>query len=675
MVSFRRSLAGLFMALFLTGGLWPAAHAQTPYEDDSYASVPSTAEDPPGRVGRVSLLSGTVSWREAEEAEWTPAVLNYPVTNGNAFWAEPGARAELRIGGDSLRLDGGTEVDIEQLDDLVTRVTVPQGIINLHVETRDPNEVYQVVTPRGTVSLVASGTYRIDAGTETTPTAVAVLRGSARFADGHAVTITRGETVFTSGNEGAVSYAVQKTVPNEFDNWSLARDNYEEPREEAKYVSPEMTGYEDLGTYGQWQTVPEYGNVWYPTAVPVGWAPYRYGHWAWILPWGWTWIDDAPWGFAPFHFGRWFFLHDRWAWWPGERHHRPVFAPALVAFVGGHDHRFGVGLGGPAIGWVPLAPHEAFRPYFHASSRFERDVNINTVRNGNVARVTAQNVGHANYANRNFATIVPQDDFTGGHHAGRAALHVPAENLAAAPVATSAAMPVIRGRAAEVRGAVPTPVPAAMQRFEGRPGKQFLPERERIITPSLTGATVASPVREAAAPSQPRTNLITGTSLQTTPAPHRVERRETVVPQAAQPVVEPREVTVPQPHRVERREVVTPQQQRQQIIERSSDSSAQAPAEREQQVRPTPREIAVPHPEQSRVLTPSREGWVRQPPAVAAPRTQPAPAAAPSAQPAPAPAERAAPAPEEKKRGGNQNDQRDQRNDQGNDRRGGRGGR
>ena len=57
--------------------------------------------------------------------------------------------------------------------------------------------------------------------------------------------------------------------------------------------------------------IPEYGTVWFPHVTIVGWAPYRYGHWAWISPWGWTWVDDAPWGFAPFHYGRWVFVARR----------------------------------------------------------------------------------------------------------------------------------------------------------------------------------------------------------------------------------------------------------------------------------------------------------------------------------------------------------------------------
>ena len=54
------------------------------------------------------------------------------------------------------------------------------------------------------------------------------------------------------------------------------------------------------------------------SVVAAGWAPYRYGRWAWVRPWGWTWVDDAPWGFAPFHYGRWVCGRgERWCWAPG----------------------------------------------------------------------------------------------------------------------------------------------------------------------------------------------------------------------------------------------------------------------------------------------------------------------------------------------------------------------
>src|SRR5438046_943808 len=139
-----------------------------------------------------------------------------------------------------------------------------------------------------------------------------------------------------------------------FAGWAQSRDRGEERSASTRYVSPEMTGYEDLDRYGRWETAPDYGPLWAPVTVAPDWAPYRYGHWGWVNPWGWTWVDDAPWGFAPFHYGRWAFVQSRWCWVPGPREERAVYAPALVAFVGGRD--FSVGVASGAIGWVPLAP-------------------------------------------------------------------------------------------------------------------------------------------------------------------------------------------------------------------------------------------------------------------------------------------------------------------------------
>jgi hypothetical protein len=129
-----------------------------------------------------------------------------------------------------------------------------------------------------------------------------------------------------------------------------------------------MTGSDDLDRYGEWDRHPEYGPVWYPATVVVGWAPYRYGHWAFIRPWGWTWVDDAPWGFAPFHYGRWINYGGRWGWCPGTYVARPVYAPALVGWFSGSHVSVGISIGGPAVGWVPLAPREIYRPGYRASA-------------------------------------------------------------------------------------------------------------------------------------------------------------------------------------------------------------------------------------------------------------------------------------------------------------------
>ena len=122
---------------------------------------------------------------------------------------------------------------------------------------------------------------------------------------------------------------------DDFERWFLRRaERFGSTN--SRYMDRRLSYWsDDLDSYGSWSVQPEYGNVWFPRTVAAGWVPYRDGHWAWIDPWGWTWVDDAPWGFAPFHYGRWAYFDRGWGWVPGPRTVRPVYAPALVAFVGG----------------------------------------------------------------------------------------------------------------------------------------------------------------------------------------------------------------------------------------------------------------------------------------------------------------------------------------------------
>jgi len=162
-------------------------------------------------------------------------------------------------------------------------------------------------------------------------------------------------------------------------------------------MSRDMTGYTDLDGYGNWQSDPDYGSVWYPP-VDAAWAPYSQGCWIWVAPWGWTWVDNAPWGFVPFHYGRWVHVRLGWAWSPGQLTVRPVFAPALVAWGTGPDFR---------ITWVALGYNELYRPSRPVSSAYLRRVNVsNTYINSTVTMSYGTLASAPHYANQSIGGAV-----------------------------------------------------------------------------------------------------------------------------------------------------------------------------------------------------------------------------------------------------------------------------
>lgn len=402
--------------------------------------------DPAGRVGRLSYVEGTVSLHALDEDHWSLASLNYPVTSGNAFWTEPGARSEIQVGAAEIRMDESTELDVTRLDDSATQLTVPQGIINIHLRSVPPNGV-QVMTPNGQINLRNRGSYHIDAGhpDENNPspeTTITVLEGDAKAVRPRFTRdVMEGETAILTSNPPY--FTLTQGDATSFDDWAVLREEHERTQQTTRYISPQVTGYQDLDEYGEWDQAPNYGAVWYPSAVPVEWAPYRYGHWTFIQPWGWTWVDDAPWGFTPFHYGRWAQIDGRWAWCPGRMVvERPVYAPALVAFVGHSGWSFSISTSEsrPTVGWVPLAPFEVFHPYYPASVTYVRNVNITNINKTVINNITTINNTAAApavvsaYANHAAATVIPSSAFTQKASVHQERIKVSPAQLAQAPI-------------------------------------------------------------------------------------------------------------------------------------------------------------------------------------------------------------------------------------------------
>jgi hypothetical protein len=321
------------------------------------------ADEPPLIAGRLAAVEGEVRiWRAEEDGggQWDIAQLNDVVTVGTGIAVDNG-RAEVRVGPHAFRLGVGSVGGFEALDFQAKHFTLERGVLNVRLAPAQQGESIALQVAAVRIDLAAPGHYRIDA-VDGAPLGVTVFEGQAQARHGTSnVSVFPGQTL--SMTQSSVRFSAAGATA--LDEWAAARDLRYQQLAAARYVSPYMTGYEELDAHGDWIGDATYGTVWVPRAVPVGWAPYRDGRWRWVAPWGWTWVDAAPWGYAPFHYGRWVVIGGRWCWWPGRVVARPVWAPALVGFVGG----------GPAIGWYPLAPWHPYRPHYRSNPTYVTVIN------------------------------------------------------------------------------------------------------------------------------------------------------------------------------------------------------------------------------------------------------------------------------------------------------------
>ena len=400
-------------------------------------------QDPPTRVARLNYSSGSVSFQPGGEGEWVAAVPNRPLTTGDNLWADKDSRAELHVGSTGIRMDSETSVSFLDLDDHTLQLRLSLGAIELRVRHLDDGDLLEVDTPNLAFTIQRSGEYRIDVNGDGNQTITTVWQGRGEATGGgYSYNVVAGQRATFAGTDELDHEIGQIPQRDDFDEWCADRDRNEDSAEASNYVSPEMTGSEDLDDYGRWHYVAGYGPVWTPTRVAADWAPYRYGHWVWIAPWGWTWVEEEPWGFAPFHYGRWAYVESGWCWVPGPVVVRPVYAPALVAFVGGEGFHLSVGVG-EGVAWFPLGPGEVYVPPYRVSRVYVNNVNITNTR-VNVTQVTnvyndytVRNVNRTVYMNqRNPAavTAVSRDAFVNARPVNRNLASVNAREFTQAPV-------------------------------------------------------------------------------------------------------------------------------------------------------------------------------------------------------------------------------------------------
>jgi hypothetical protein len=471
-------------------------------------------DDPPSRVARLAYTSGNVSFNPAGTDDWVAAVVNRPMTTGDKLWSDDGSHAELHLDSAVIRLSDHTGFSFLNLNDEITQLRVTEGTLYLRVRRLGDDETFEVDTPNLAFSILRPGRYRINVNEAGDATMVTVRDGQGEVTGaGSAYAVhAREEGVFSGTDQLDADIERIRANGDDFDEWCSERDLRDDHSVSSRYVSDDVVGYEDLDEYGGWRTVPEYGNVWFPHTVVVGWAPYRYGHWVWIAPWGWTWVDDEPWGFAPFHYGRWVAVGGVWGWVPVPprpavvtvAYVRPVYAPALVAWVGGAHWGVGVAVGGaPAAGvaWFPLGPRDVYCPSYHVSQTYVTNVNVSNTTIINRTQVTnvynnvyvnkTVNVTNVTYQNQtapNAVTAVSHQAFVSAQPVHNNMIRVGQKEVTSAPVApiAPAVAPEQRsvlGAGAAARVRPPAPIlsrPVVAKMAPPPPPVSFVKQQEMV---------------------------------------------------------------------------------------------------------------------------------------------------------------------------------------------------
>src|ERR1700680_3961847 len=147
-------------------------------------SLGMAQNDPPGRIGRISYLSGTVTYRPGDVEDWIPAEPNRPLTTGDRVWVDEGGRAELNIGTAALRLNSRTAFEFLNLDDSNAQIRLTEGSLHVRVRSLGDQETFEVDTPNLAFSLLRTGDYRIDVNPDNATTTVTVRGGEGEVTGG-----------------------------------------------------------------------------------------------------------------------------------------------------------------------------------------------------------------------------------------------------------------------------------------------------------------------------------------------------------------------------------------------------------------------------------------------------------------------------------------------------------
>ncbi len=326
------------------------------------AAAPAAA-DGDESYGYFRALDGSATLIQAGSGTRTPAEINQPVMAGDRILVSESSRIEIVLPDRNLlRLDGGTEVTLEQLaaspdrDDPTTVLRLHDGNLLLTVLADSlGDQLPRIDTANASVYPQDYGTYRITSS-QGTWTEVTVRRGKAEVvADRRSETVRADETATVDGERSASIEVDSAASYDSLERWADHLQN------EARYASANDDYLDDslryqaapLARYGAWISIS--GRSYWRPRVDAGWRPYWQGRWTYT-PAGLTWVSYEPWGWVPYHYGSWDYLPSYgWVWQAGY-----TWSPAWVYWYWGPSY----------VGWCPTGYYTSYYRHDYSYFRF-----------------------------------------------------------------------------------------------------------------------------------------------------------------------------------------------------------------------------------------------------------------------------------------------------------------
>jgi len=542
------------------------------------ASTPSQAQnDPPPMAARLAHLDGNVSIQPNGVDDWGQASSDMPVGSGDRVYTDQSGRGELQAATVRAYFSANSDLTLVNLNDQGVELGLAQGTAVISGDGFPQGQSLFISTPNGGVTIGGRASFRLDVYPDQQSTVITNYQGDPLELNGagsFALTLGPQQSIQLSGTNPVYSQPLEIAPYDEFAHWAGGIETHRFNSPSARYVNPEMVGYDELDGNGDWQPQSDYGPIWYPR-VEAGWAPYHNGHWVNRPYYGWTWVADEPWGAAPFHYGRWVVVQGRWGWIPGPREIRPIWSPAQVVFAGG------VQVGGVGVSvWFPLGPGEAYRPWYPCSPQYINQINITNIHESRIVHVqntyvNVTNITNVTYVNRTVGvTAMRQSDFAAGHSAKAVAVKIDPQQIAhiqpsrpeappparpmilhpvAKPAAALQARPVLINHQGQQVAAAPNARPVAVPVKAAPPAPRPIPGRAPIGNPSVGGKPVAPAGHPPAQPAaQPQKAVPPAPVEKTQPAEKPVQPKAlppTQHPAATPPAIKPQPV-VPETRQV-----------------------------------------------------------------------------------------------------------------------------